>query len=159
MLIGVTGHQHIGAADARQWVRDTMSDTLSTLKPSMGYTSLAVGTDSLFAELCSRHRISYTVIIPSKNYESTFNADDVLEYRRLKSLAASEVELTYDSPSGEAFYAAGKRIVDSIDCLIAVWNGLPANGLGGTADVVKYAREQCKKIIHINPARHAIVEL
>jgi hypothetical protein len=33
----------------------------------------------------------------------------------------------------------GKVVVDRAEVLIAVWDGLPARGLGGTADVVAYA--------------------
>jgi hypothetical protein len=35
--------------------------------------------------------------------------------------------------------------------LIALWDGKKANGVGGTGDVVAYAKEQRKPILHINP--------
>jgi hypothetical protein len=35
---------------------------------------------------------------------------------------------------------AGEKVVDLSDTLLAVWDGLPAKGYGGTADVVTYAR-------------------
>jgi len=37
--------------------------------------------------------------------------------------------------------AASKLMVDEADELYAVWDGKPARGYGGTADVVAYARE------------------
>ncbi|MFJ8953478.1 hypothetical protein ACIRO1_25525 [Streptomyces sp. NPDC102381] len=38
--------------------------------------------------------------------------------------------------------AAGKEVVDQSDVLLAVWDGKPAGGKGGTADVVAYAQRQ-----------------
>jgi hypothetical protein len=32
-------------------------------------------------------------------------------------------------------------VVEASELLVAVWDGEPARGLGGTADVVAYARE------------------
>jgi hypothetical protein len=37
---------------------------------------------------------------------------------------------------------AGKVVVDRSSVLVAVWDGQPSRGLGGTADVVRYARER-----------------
>ena len=35
--------------------------------------------------------------------------------------------------------------------LIAIWNGDDSKGLGGTGDIVQYAKFKNKKIIHLNP--------
>lgn len=56
--------------------------------------------------------------------------------------------LPFSEPSEEAFYAAGKAVVDACDWLIAVWDGEPARGLGGSADVVAYARNR-GKVVHV----------
>ncbi|MCA1708813.1 MAG: hypothetical protein LC808_38260, partial [Actinobacteria bacterium] len=47
----------------------------------------------------------------------------------------------YDSPSEDAFFAAGRRVVDLSDVVVAVWDGMEAKGKGGTGDVVTYARD------------------
>ena len=36
----------------------------------------------------------------------------------------------------------GRAVVDRSSVLVAVWDGQPSRGLGGTADVVAYARER-----------------
>jgi hypothetical protein len=38
--------------------------------------------------------------------------------------------------------AGGRAVVDRSDVLMAVWDGQPARGLAGTADVGAYARER-----------------
>jgi polyphosphate kinase 2 (PPK2 family) len=42
----------------------------------------------------------------------------------------------------DAYLAAGRWIVDHADRLVAVWDGRPARGRGGTAEVVAYARHR-----------------
>ena len=37
---------------------------------------------------------------------------------------------------------AGKVVVDRSSVVLAVWDGQPSRGLGGTADVVAYARQR-----------------
>jgi len=39
--------------------------------------------------------------------------------------------------------------------LVAVWNGQPARGPGGTADAVAFARGLGRRVVHVNPAARA----
>jgi hypothetical protein len=48
--------------------------------------------------------------------------------------------------------------VDKSDMLIAIWDGKPAAGLGGTADAVGYALERRIKILQLNPVTHKLIE-
>jgi hypothetical protein len=48
--------------------------------------------------------------------------------------------------------AASKLMIDTADELYAVWDGRPARGYGGTADVVAYAHELGKPVHIIWPA-------
>jgi hypothetical protein len=41
-----------------------------------------------------------------------------------------------------AHLAAGQVVVDRSERLVAVWDGKPARGIGGTADIVSYARQK-----------------
>ena len=46
-------------------------------------------------------------------------------------------------PSGRlAYVAANERMLASVEILVAVWDGIPAQGRGGTADVVEQARSE-----------------
>jgi hypothetical protein len=47
----------------------------------------------------------------------------------------------------DAYAEVGRYVVDHCDVLIAVWNGEPANGHGGTAEIVQYAKEQRRPIL------------
>jgi len=59
----------------------------------------------------------------------------------------------------EAFLAAGKRVVDLSDIVIAVRDGEPAKGKGGTADSVAYALSTGAPVIHLNPLRETVTNL
>lgn len=154
MIIGVTGHQELGSAETVRWVRRTLLQTIAQEPVECGFTCLARGADQLFAEMLLKKGIPYTAVLASRDLEKTFDDPNSLEkYRFLLRRAADVTVLDNESASEEAFFAAGKLVVDSSDHLIAVWNGLPAKGLGGTGDVVQYALEKHKKVIHINPIK------
>lgn len=150
MTIGVTGHQDIGDEDAITWVKNELKNLLEKYKVTKGYSSLANGTDQLFAAEIINLVIPLVSVIPSENYENTFEKDDLQSYYELLNKSSDIVTLPFDHPSEEAFFEAGKWITDRVDLMIAVWNGKPAKGLGGTADIVDYAQQHNKKIIHIN---------
>jgi hypothetical protein len=81
-------------------------------------------------------------VIPCYGYEGTFaSQDDLRHFLALRKSAAILETLNYPEPSEEAFLAAGHRVVELSDLLIAVWDGKVARGKGGTADIVGYARE------------------
>jgi len=49
----------------------------------------------------------------------------------------------------DAYAQVGRYVVDHCDVLIAVWDGEPSRGRGGTAEIVQYAREQKRPIIRV----------
>jgi hypothetical protein len=49
----------------------------------------------------------------------------------------------------ESYAKVGQYVVDHCDVLIAIWDGKPSRGHGGTAEIVKYALEQNRPIIRV----------
>ncbi|MCX4678262.1 hypothetical protein OG413_23590 [Streptomyces sp. NBC_01433] len=139
--IGVTGHRSI-PAEAQAHVLAGMRAALCGPHGSVeALSSLAVGADQLFADLALAFGAKLTAVIPSGDYEACFDDEaDLARYRMLKSRAAQEVRLDFAHSTDEAYYAAGAYIADHCDRLLAVWDGRPARGLGGTGDIVTYAR-------------------
>lgn len=151
--VGVTGHQTIPPG-AREFVVDAVRGILSELaSPLAAVTSLAAGADQLVAGELLRSGGRLHVIVPSHNYEQTFaGEEDLAEFRTLLAAADAITRLDYAQPSERAFLAAGKRVVDQCELLIAVWDGEPPRGLGGTADVVRYARDTGKAVRIVWPS-------
>jgi hypothetical protein len=153
MRIGITGHQHLEDSKEWQWVESELDNIIRDLAtPLVGVTSLAIGADQLFANVVIRNGGNIEVVIPFSGYERNYKAGEELRsYDRLLKCARVIDVLTHTSSHQEAYLEAGKRVVDTSDELIAVWDGKPAQGVGGTGDIVDYARKTGKHGFHVNP--------
>jgi hypothetical protein len=159
VIIGITGHQELGDAETIRWVRATISREVSVRRPEYGLSSLAAGADQLFVEVLQSAGISYQAVLPCRGYETTFATHPERErFRDLLSRAVRIHQLPFSGPCEEAFFAAGKWIIGHCDLLLAVWNGLPARGLGGTGDVVAFAQSCGRRWLHVNPAERWAAE-
>jgi hypothetical protein len=157
MRIGITGHQRLADASAWKWVRRELAAILRRNADSLiGVSSLAVGADQIFADLVLQQGGALEVVIPFPGYAQQFREGrDAEEYKRLL-LSASGVETLRNGSDEEAYMEAGMRVVNSSDLLVALWDGQPSSGLGGTADVVAYAVRQKKRVVHLNPVTRTI---
>lgn len=136
---GCTGHQAVSAGTRRRLCSAIAAQLAAAHgSPLAGTCSLAAGADQIFAHLVIAAGGSLDVVVPSRGYEGVFQ--DPAPYRALLSLAANVDVLDHDQPGEAAYLAAGLAVVDRCDVLLAVWDGEPAAGKGGTADVVAYAR-------------------
>lgn len=149
-VVGVTGHQNLPPQTVAL-LKGCLPGILDNLSAREMVVSLAKGADQVCAAIANELGISLRVIIPSESYESTFDEEGLATYSRLLSVATSVVTLDYDTPSEGAFLAAGRRVVDESDVLIAVWDGKPAAGRGGTGDVVIYGSTKGKRVLVLWP--------
>jgi len=112
-----------------------------------GVSSLAEGADQLFAGHVLAAGGVLEAIVPCQDYDRSLATDSGrVRYEQLRNAAETVITLPFPKPSEEAFLAAGQAMVDRCDHLFAVWDGRPARGLGGTADVVSYARTRGRPI-------------
>lgn len=153
MDIGITGHQRLdNPADWADVRREIDAVLARRGEHIVGITSLAIGADQVFADAVLERGGSLRVVVPFEGYETTFAEGPARDaYERLLLTAVKVEYLEKTGTEEEAFFAAGKRVVDLADEVIAVWNGKPAAGLGGTADVVAYARSVGKPVTVITP--------
>ncbi|MFD3543659.1 hypothetical protein ACFWUQ_29740 [Streptomyces sp. NPDC058662] len=145
--IGVTGHRSIPDRLLGHVESGLRAVFGSHEGPLEAFSSLAAGADQLFAAVALEHGADLTVVIPSGDYEESFeDAGALAGYRQLRHRAAQEVRMDFPHSTDEAYYAAGTFIAGSCDRLVAVWDGLPARGHGGTAEIVAYARALGKPV-------------
>ncbi|MFF0012930.1 hypothetical protein [Streptomyces sp. NPDC005374] len=141
--IGVTGHRDL-PEPVLECVSTGILDEFASRSaggPVEAFSSLAAGADQLFADLALRNGIPVTAVIPGTDYERHLGGRQVrAAFRRLLLACADRVDLPVERTREEAYAAAGRWIVDHTDRLVAVWDGEPARGPGGTADIVAYAR-------------------
>jgi hypothetical protein len=157
MIAGITGHQNLGDEETISWIENCLEQELRKYNITIGLTCLAIGADQLFAQVLDKFNIPYIAIVPSEKYVETFaQGSDRENYNKYLIKAKEAIKLDFPAPSEQAYYEAGKYVVDHSDMLFAIWNGKAAKGLGGTGDVVKYGKMKKKKIVHINPVTREI---
>ncbi|QXT34853.1 hypothetical protein KV697_13820 [Sphingomonas sanguinis] len=148
----MSGHQERDGADW-QWTGEALEGLLVGLPcPIEGWSSLAIGADQLFAETVLRMGGSLTTVVPGEWYEECYGTPQALaRYRDL--LGRGDVVALGGFEGEEAFLQAGRRIVEETDLLVAIWDGRPARGRGGTGDIVEYALGLGKPVRRIDPVR------
>lgn len=150
MKIGFSGHQDLPTV-AAVLLKRQLEKIFSESGEVVGVCALAEGGDHLFARAVLEWNGELEVVVPSQKYETTFDEKSRLEYGILLGKATRTTTLEFNSPSEEAYMAAGKYIVEHCDILVAAWDGKCARGLGGTGDVVKYAEHIGVRVIVVWP--------
>ena len=146
-VIGISGHQVLPASARAHAERDIRALLARQTGVVTGLSSLAAGADQLFADLVLGAGCRLHAVIPSRGYESTFDGDARQAYLRLREAAETITELDFDRPGESAFAAAGEYVAEHCDVLVAVWDGQPARGLGGTGDAVAHARRLGRDVL------------
>lgn len=121
------------------------------------YTGLAEGADRIVArQLFDIPGTWIHAVLPFNPgaYENTFEEIGAIgEFRELLARDPSPTIISKDPTNDDerraAYLAAGKAVVDASDLLIAIWNGKPAAGKGGTADVIDHAIKSKRPVICI----------
>ncbi|RII07978.1 hypothetical protein DSC45_34245 [Streptomyces sp. YIM 130001] len=142
MRVGITGHRGL-PPQVEQHVRALLDAAVTGHDPAelVGISCIADGPDSWFAETVLTHGGRLEVVVPATAYRNSLPAEHHPTYDRLFA-AAADVHETGLTDSDSAAHMAGSEIlVGLVDELLAVWDGQPARGYGGTADVVTYAHQ------------------
>jgi hypothetical protein len=143
---GVTGHQILPAEIVERAV-EHWRRVLPAGAEWFGVSCLAEGADQLFAAHVLAGGGALEVVVPCAGYAASLGTEDGrARFDQLRAAARTVITLPYPAPSEEAYLAAGQTVVDRSDHLFAVWDGRPARGRGGTADIVGYARSQGKPV-------------
>ncbi|MFI6576306.1 hypothetical protein ACIBFB_10905 [Nocardiopsis sp. NPDC050513] len=149
--IGITGHRAL-PPDVSARVADLIATHLEPYGCEMvGLSCLADGADTVFAEAVVAAGAPLEVIVPALGYRDALPTGHHRVYDRLLGQAVLVHTLQNTASTPGAHMAAGRTLVDRCDQLVAVWDGLPARGPGGTADVVAYARERFRPVTVIWP--------
>lgn len=160
MKIGITGHRTRPNMDW-PWVRATLLERLRIYPPPLiGCTSLAAGADQVFAAAVLKLGGALDVIIPFPEYEATFSRKT--DITRLRKQMAAARDVTVLKPEGtreDGYLRAGMMVVDRSDVLFAVWDGKPAVGRGGTAEVVAHALAAGKQVVHLDGEKKVVAVL
>ena len=119
----------------------------------VGYTALAIGADTIFAEVVTgvfKMPLKIVLPMPIDEYKKDFTTEsDLLKFNTLIEIN-SDIEIVNSAiPSSQverdnAYFETGKHIVERTDEMLFVWDELKPAGKGGTAEVMGYCCEKKK---------------
>jgi hypothetical protein len=141
MRIGITGHRGLGR-EVEQRVRRLLEEAVREFDATelVGISCLADGADAWFAEAVLKHGGSLEVVVPAEQYRESLPESHWPIYDELMRQAAETHHTGMTASDSQAHMAGSEILVGLADELFAVWDGKPAWGHGGTADVVSHAQ-------------------
>jgi hypothetical protein len=154
--IGVSGHRNIREQSGLKVALKAALAEIETVysqKPEVIISPLAEGADQIVARMCMEEYGIHLVAVlpvPRDDYVQDFKRESSREtFLRLSAAAWQTVQIPPQPSRDQAYATAGRYVVDHCDVLIALWDGEPALGRGGTGEIVTYAREQNRPLVWI----------
>lgn len=154
-VVGFTGHRQLADPDGVARAIATVLAELKRESPGewIALSSAAIGADVAFVRAALDLGLGWEALLPLPvvDFERDFTPE---EWAEVKALLARAEHLEVAAEPGsreEAYLTGGFEVVNKCDVLLALWDGLPARGKGGTADVVAYARAMGRPLVIVNP--------
>ncbi|MEO1205104.1 MAG: hypothetical protein AAFV45_02120 [Pseudomonadota bacterium] len=161
--VAVTGHRPNRLTLGDDALRRKLQTVLRALRSGadgrahVAVSALAEGADRMFAEaaLTLGYTLHALLPFPRDAYETTFSdPSETPAYQALLARAQAIRELPFTLDDTKAAYeAVGQATVDTADILVAVWDGEPAAGRGGTPEIIGYARARGLPVIWVDARR------
>ena len=149
-IIGVVGHRNIveeSKEDASNQFEKILKRYIAKYPntPILVVTSLAEGADQLIAEVAIKvEGVFLGVLIPMsiEKYLETFSSDSAREeFNKFCAKAIfvrdTSIDMVYEDNS-DAFRSNTRELSNNADLLIALWDGIASNQVGGTSDTLYY---------------------
>lgn len=180
LAVGVTGHRPPRLPEAKREALQVaialllvrISETLSAVQrthvqvlspqpPCLRMvTALAEGADSLAAQAALERgwQVDACLPFPAAEYAVDFAPGPPRDrFDQLLAQATSVMSLPGTRDAATAAYeAAGRMVLDQSDILLALWDGDPARGRGGTAQVVAEAVARHIPVIQVDVGQDGI---
>jgi hypothetical protein len=154
VAIGFTGHRALGdEAKCRKLIFEFLERRKAASTGLVyGISSVAAGGDLLFAESCIELALPLCVLLPlpAEEFRKDFDEAGWARVERVLSKAASVVVIGGDQSREECYYECGIETVLQSQLLLALWNGKPAHGLGGTEDIVSFAKGLGRPVVWLH---------
>jgi hypothetical protein len=168
LRIGITGHRDITCdhpglvteiANAVEYITELLATDPDRVRSGdtvlTAVSSLAEGVDRLVAdEILKREGSRLEIVLPlpveeyCRDFGSQESVDRFNEFRQRHDTITDIVRTA--GPREKAYELAGRAVVDRSDVMIVVWDGEPARGRGGTAEIYSYAQRWQKPILLIS---------
>ena len=149
MIVAVSGHRDTVMDKALKERLETFFADLSVKHDTIVLLSaLADGADQYVAEIALRYdNIAVEVPLPLEKTAYIKTIKNKIRFNALLKSAQKVHSLPdrYDHP----YENLGRYLVDRADILLSLWDGSYNDKIGGTGEVIRYARTLEKPIVHI----------
>jgi len=175
--IGVTGHRVLEneqkVIESVDKILGKLDEIFNRILKSTPHTfviisPIAEGADRLVARSVMKWKVSgemdmptleVVLPLPEEDYLNDFKTSESKDdFKALLAEAKSVITLEKADSRKAAYEQVGRYVVDNCDVLIAIWDGKPAAGKGGTAEIVGYARKIGRSFFWINSENGSIKE-
>lgn len=169
--VGITGHRAKALGEELIGpVRDRLDDIFESLKHAAYelrrreqelfediepivrlHTPLATGSDQIAAQSARANDYQIRALLPFKvsEYCRDFRGRELEEFTVHLETADNVMALPGDRSASDAYVLVGKAVIAASDVIVAIWDGEPGNGPGGTAHVVELALREGVPVIHL----------
>lgn len=173
LRVGVTGHRlaRLDGASLSE-IEASIGRALAAIQAALPgspalhlVSSLAEGADSIAADaaLALGWRLDAVLPLPGHDYAEDFTAGMAREAHLRRVAAATAVFELPALPDAEdrttAYERAGRVMLAQSDVVVAVWDGQPARGRGGAAQIIAEAVLRGIPVIHVDPGAPSAPEL
>ena len=153
-VVGFSGHRQLAdTASAAAVIKQALETLRSEAHGEwIALSSVAIGSDQLFVQQARASGLSWHAILPLPRAEfaKDFSPE---EWTMVEATLTQAEHIRVISENGtreDAYLDCGMETVNGADVLLVVWDGQPARGKGGTADVVEYAKSIGKPVLVID---------
>jgi len=170
LKIAVFGHRHLDDPHHLEISILAAAQRIQDVYPSVVYqvySCLAEGADRLLASKFIQTLpadLKAVLPLPEQEYLKDFHSEkSKQEFHQLKRLARKVIVPDQLIIRPQAYREANHYLMQNCDLFVTIWDGLPARGPGGTAELVEMVRLSERPLlwIHVNdgsPTGHLIVE-
>ena len=154
ITIGVTGHRDIVKSEKlKKEIENFFLPLCDQYQTINLFSPLADGADRFVAEIfldLTQHYKGLKLIVPmpfnQKRYMEDFDKQSQQEF--LNYLKVAEKVYEVHNSKGSNYKRLGMHVVDHSQILLALWDGTFNHKIGGTGDIVTYARNKEKSVVH-----------
>lgn len=155
--IGVTGHRILAEVEKLDQAIDIGLNIIEENLPApfVIISSLAEGADQLVAERALKRWLDCSLIVPlplpTPIYQAQITDPEALAtFNQLLSAADEIISPPEAKDLPDAYLQTGRVMLEMSDVIIAIWDGEPAQGIGGTENIVALARERNIPLVWIH---------
>lgn len=167
-VMAFTGHRTLANPAVVKKSIDEIVEEFAARGRISGIASAALGSDTLFAQALASRELPFSLVLPFplERFQADFPKETAKAWEDVLDLVkkAADIEVieswarpvpasSEDEPTQDqvAYMDTAIRTMEEADVLIAVWDGKPAKGFGGTTYAVDYAKAIGLPLIIINP--------